>query len=63
MSYMYINLGAYELHLGDEKCSTTLLMNARILHYTYDRGSLLFYNEPYICMLMLMTIYDTNLKP
>ena len=40
----------------------TLLMNARILHYTYDRGSLLFIMNPYICMLMLMTIYDTNLK-
>jgi hypothetical protein len=51
MSYMYINLGAYELHLGDEKCSTTLLMNARILHYTYDRGSLLcIMNPTFVCL-------------
>ena len=25
-----------------KKSSTTLLMNARLLHYTYDGGSLLF---------------------
>ena len=35
----------YELHLGDEKKSSTpLSMNARALHHTYDRGSLLFNN-------------------
>ena len=37
-----VDLDAYEEHPGNEKFSTTLLMNARILHYTYDRGSLLF---------------------
>ena len=28
----------YELHPGDEKSSTTLLMKARIFCYTYYRG-------------------------
>ena len=37
-----VNFDAYELYLGDEKSSMTLLMNARILHYIYDRGLLLF---------------------
>ena len=41
MTYV-VDLDAYELHPGDEKCLTTLLMNARVLYYTYDRGSLLF---------------------
>ena len=36
------NFDAYELYLRDEKSWMTLLMNARILHYTYDRGLLLF---------------------
>jgi hypothetical protein len=38
-SIIYLaNLNAYELHPGDEKSSTILLMNARILHFTYDKG-------------------------
>ena len=40
MTYV-IDLNAYELHMGDEK-KNTLLMNANVLHYTYDMGSLLF---------------------
>ena len=43
MTYI-VHFDAYELHLGDEKPSTALLMNARVFHYTYDRGSLLFKN-------------------
>ena len=27
---------------GMKKFATTLLMNARVLHYTHDKGSLLF---------------------
>ena len=35
---------------GKEKSSTTLLMNARVLHYTYDKGSLLFKSKfVYLC--------------
>ena len=45
-----VDLDAYLLHLGDEKSSTTLSMNARILHCTYDRDSLLFKNIfVYVC--------------
>ena len=32
-----VDLDAYELHLGDEKSSMTFLMNASVVHYTYDR--------------------------
>jgi hypothetical protein len=31
-------LNAYELQSGMKKSSTTLLMDPRVLHYTYDRG-------------------------
>ena len=37
MTYI-VGLHAYELHPGMKKSSTTLLMNAMVLHYTYDRG-------------------------
>ena len=37
-----VNLDAYELHLGGEKSSMTILMNARILHVVYDKSSSLF---------------------
>ena len=37
-----VDLDAYELHSGNEKSATTLSMNARVLYYTYNRGSLLF---------------------
>ena len=37
MTYI-VDLDAYELHPRDEKYSTNLLMNARVLHYTYDGG-------------------------
>ena len=42
-SMTYIaDLDTYELHLGNEKkSSTTLLTNARVVYYTYHRGSLL----------------------
>ena len=36
MTYV-VDLDAYELHLGDEKSSMTFLMNASVVHYTYDR--------------------------
>jgi hypothetical protein len=36
MTYV-VDLDAYELHPGMEMSSMTLLMNARVLHYTYDR--------------------------
>ena len=49
MTYI-MDLDVYELHLGDEKSSTTLLMNAlRVLHYTYDRGLLLF-KSIFVCL-------------
>ena len=37
-----VNLDAYELNPKDERSTTNLLINAWVLHYTYDRGSLLF---------------------
>jgi hypothetical protein len=40
MTYI-VDLFAYELHPGDEKVFNDFI-NARVLHYTYDRGSLLF---------------------
>ena len=43
-----IDLDAYMLHMGHENSSTTLLMNDRVLHYTYVRGSLLFKTILYI---------------
>ena len=51
-----VSLDPYELHPGDEKSLMTLLMNAKVLHYTYDMGSILL--KKYICTLILMTIYD-----
>ena len=44
-----VDLVAYELHLGDEKIFQRLynLMNARALHYTYDRGSILLFVSHY----------------
>ena len=36
-----VSLDPYELHPGDEKSLMTLLMNAKVLHYTYDMGSIL----------------------
>ena len=36
MTYI-IDLDAYELHPGDEKVSNNFVMNARVLHFTYDR--------------------------
>lgn len=42
-SVTYIaSFDAFELYMGDEKSSTTSLMNVGILHYIYDRGVLLF---------------------
>lgn len=49
-------LYVYELHMGVEKSSTTLLMDARVLHYTYGRGSILFKGA--IRILILMNIYE-----
>ena len=38
-----VDLNAYELHPGDEiKSSLTLLLNAKVIHYTYDTYPLLF---------------------
>jgi hypothetical protein len=37
-----VNLDVYELHLGDEISSKTLITYPRVLHYTQDRGFLLF---------------------
>ena len=42
-TYM-LDLDAYELHLEMKKSSTTLLINARVLHDTHDRDSSLFQN-------------------
>ena len=41
MTYI-INLDAYDWHPGDKKFATSILMNDKVLHYTYDRGSLSF---------------------
>ena len=44
--------------MGDENSSTTLIMmNARVLHYTYDKGSLLFKN---IVVLLLRNKYKCD---
>lgn len=40
MTYI-VDLNAYEFHPGDENSSMTLLMNVRVLRYTYDRDLLL----------------------
>ena len=38
-----VDLDSYELKLGDEKkFHQFLLLNNRVLQYTYNRGSLLF---------------------
>ena len=55
MTYV-VDLDAHELHLGDEKSSTSLLMKAKVLRYTYHRVPC--YSKVYICILMLMTIYE-----
>ena len=45
-----VDVDAYELHPGDENSSTNSLINARVLHYMCDRGSLLFKNiYAYLC--------------
>ena len=44
--------------LGIKKSSTTLLMNDRVLHYTYDRGSLFLFKSTFVYKFMLMTIYE-----
>ena len=45
-----IDLDAYEFQQGMKKSSTTFLMNARVLHYTYDKGSLSYKNIiVYLC--------------
>ena len=49
MTYI-VGLYAYELHLGDEKVFNNFMMNARILHFTYDSGWLLF--KSIYCILM-----------
>ena len=36
--------------------SLTVLMNARVLHSTFDMDSL--FSAKYMCILMLMTIYE-----
>ena len=51
-----VYLDAYELHWGIKKSSMTLLMNVRVLNITYDKGLLIL--KKYICILMLMTIYE-----
>jgi hypothetical protein len=43
-----------KLHVGVKISSTTLVMNARLLHYTY-KG--IHYDSKVFC-LMLMTIYE-----
>ena len=45
-----VDLDAYELHPRMLKSSMTLIMEARVLHYTYGRGSLLFKSTfSYLC--------------
>ena len=41
-----------------KKSSTALLMNVRVLHYTFDMGSLLF--KSISCILMLLTTYECH---
>lgn len=41
-----VEVGAYELHSGDEKLSTTLLMKDIVLHYMYDM--IHYYSEIYL---------------
>ena len=41
MTYI-VDIDVYELYSRDAKIFNTLLMNARVLHCTYDMGSLLF---------------------
>ena len=44
-----VDSDACELHYGMIKSSTTLLMNARNLHYTCDMGLLVF-NNIFACL-------------
>ena len=41
---------------GMEKSSMTLLMNARVLHYTYDKEFIII--QKYICIVMLMPMCE-----
>ena len=58
MTYI-VDLDAYDLHPGDEKSSKTLLMNAKLLHCTYERSSLLFKST--FVYLNLMIIYESHI--
>ena len=57
---MYIaDFNAYESHPrpGMKKSSTTSLMNARVWHYTYDRGWLLLKSIfVYLCWYLYMSV-------
>ena len=41
MTYI-VDVATYELYAGDEKVFYDLMMNARVLHFKYDKGWLLF---------------------
>ena len=41
-----------------EKSSTVLLMSAKVLHDTYDKGKSIIQKYIYIYILTLMTIYE-----
>lgn len=47
MTYI-VDLDAYELYPGMEKSSTILLMSAKVLHDTYDRGKSIIQKYIYI---------------
>lgn len=50
-----IELDAYELHSRYKKILNDFMMNASVLHFTYNKNKLFFKN---IFVFMLMTIYE-----
>jgi hypothetical protein len=57
MTYI-VDLDAYELHLGMIRSSITLLMSARILHYTYMIEIEMLFKSMFVCLYMFMTTYE-----
>ena len=55
MTYI-IDFDAYKLHMGDEKVFNDFIMNDRVLHFTHDRGCLLF--KSIFIYFLLMIIYE-----
>ena len=56
MTYI-ANLDAYECHPGDENFLNNSIDDCWVLHYTYDRGGLLFKNIFAYLLLTLLCVH------